>query len=74
MINKVDLGPHVEVDVAQMVADATHARGGGEVLALSRPQRDFVDALCAWIRWLRQEHLAGRHTPQDPGAMAPHVH
>lgn len=74
VINKIDLGPHVEVDVAQMVNDATAARNGRSVLALSRHQQNTVTALCAWIRWLNEEHLAGRHAPQDPGAMAPHVH
>jgi urease accessory protein len=74
VINKIDLGPHVEVDVEQMVTDATAARDGRTVLALSRHQQGTVDALCSWVRWLLEEHRAGRHTPQDPGAMAPHVH
>ena len=74
VINKIDLAPYVEVDVEQMVADATLARHGRPVLAMSRHRPDTVDRLCAWIRWMRAEHLAGRHTPTDPGAMAPHIH
>jgi urease accessory protein len=74
VVNKIDLAPHVEVDVEQMVADATAARHGRPVLAMSRHRQDTVDQLCAWIRWIRDEHTAGRHTPKDPGAMAPHFH
>lgn len=74
VINKVDLAPHVEVDVERMVADATAARDGAPVIALSRTQQDSVDRLCAWIRHLDAEHRAGGRTPIDPGPMAPHSH
>ena len=74
VINKIDLAPHVQVDVDQMLADATTARHGAPVLAMSRHRQDTVDQLCAWIRWIKDEHTAGRHTPTDPGAMAPHYH
>jgi urease accessory protein len=72
VINKIDLAPHVDVD--RMVADATAARRGAPVLAMSRHRQDTVDQLCGWVRWMRGEHTAGRHTPRDPGAMAPHFH
>jgi urease accessory protein len=74
VINKTDLGPHVDVDVDTMVADATAARDGGPVLALSRTDPTSVEALCAWVRRMHQQHVAGTHTPVDPGPMAPHVH
>lgn len=74
VVNKIDLAPHLEVDADQMVADATAARQGAPVLALSRHKQDTVDQLCAWIRWMRHEHISGRHTPTDPGPMAPHFH
>lgn len=74
IINKIDLGPHVDVDVDQMVSDATAARNGAPVLALSRKQQDTVEKLCAWVRWIHAEHVGGGHTPQDPGPMAPHFH
>lgn len=74
VINKVDLAPHVEVDVEQMVADATDAREGSPVLALSNKQPDTVEKLCAWVRWIHGRHLEGEHTPIDPGPMAPHFH
>jgi urease accessory protein len=74
VINKTDLGPHVDVDVDQMVADATAARHGGPVLALSRKDPESVAKLCAWVRWMHQQHAAGTHTPTDPGPMAPHFH
>ena len=74
VINKTDLGPHVDVDVDQMVADATAARQGGPVLALSRKDQASVERLCAWVRWMHQQHVEGAHTPTDPGPMAPHFH
>jgi urease accessory protein len=74
VINKTDLGPYVDVDVPQMVADATAARDGKPVLALSRADPSSVDQLYAWVRWMHRQHREGRHTPTDPGPMAPHFH
>ena len=74
VINKTDLGPHVDVDVDRMVADAATARNGAPVLALSRKDEDSVEKLCAWVRWINREHRHGRHLPTDPGPMAPHFH
>lgn len=74
VINKTDLAPYVEVDVEQMVADATAARDGSPVLALSRHRQDTVDQLCSWVRRIRAQYLSGKHTPIDPGPMAPHFH
>jgi urease accessory protein len=74
VINKTDLGPYVQVDVDRMVADATNARTGGPVLALSRHDQESVDKLCAWVRGIHDRHRLGRHTPTDPGPMAPHRH
>lgn len=74
IINKVDLAEHVEVDVSQMVADATRAREGAPVLALSRKRQDTVEQLSEWVRGLHREHVAGNHVPTDPGPMAPHFH
>jgi urease accessory protein len=74
IINKIDLGEYVDVDVEQMVKDAQKARDGRPVLALSRKQPETVEQLCDWVRKLHANHLAGRHTPIDPGPMAPHFH
>jgi urease accessory protein len=74
VINKIDLGPHVDVDVEQMVADATDARKRAPVLALSRKHPETVEKLCAWVRSLHQQHTRGEHVPTDPGPMAPHFH
>ena len=74
VVNKTDLAPYVDVDVDQVVADATAARNGAPVLAMSRKDQGTVDRLCAWTRWLHEEHVRGRHTPTDPGPMAPHFH
>ncbi|MGN8025168.1 urease accessory protein UreG [Microbacterium sp. 22242] len=74
VVNKTDLAPYVEVDVAQMVADAEDAREGGAVLALSRKDAASVARLADWVRGLLAAHRAGEHAPQDPGPMAPHFH
>ncbi|HEX7352270.1 urease accessory protein UreG [Brachybacterium sp.] len=74
VVNKVDLAPHVGVDVERMLADATAAREGGPVLGVSRHQEDTVAELRAWVLELLAAHTAGTHAPQDPGPMAPHVH
>lgn len=74
LVNKTDLAPYVGVDVERMVADATAAREGRPVLALSRHDQTSVDRLTAWLRALLAAHRAGEHVPQDPGPMAPHSH
>lgn len=74
IINKVDLAEHVDVDVALMVKDATRAREGAPVLALSKKQPQTVEQLSDWVRALHREHLSGDHIPSDPGPMAPHFH
>ena len=74
VINKIDLGPHVEVDVERMLADAEAARDGAPVLPLSHKRPETVEALCGWVRRLHASWAAGGHTPMDPGPMAPHHH
>ncbi|MET7552892.1 urease accessory protein UreG [Streptomyces albidoflavus] len=74
IVNKTDLAPHVEVDVAAMVADAEAARDGLPVLALSRKDPTSVAELADWVRALLARHRAGVHVPTDPGPMAPHRH
>jgi urease accessory protein len=74
VVNKVDLAPYVGVDVDRMVADAEGARGGRPVLALSRTDPASVQRLADWVRVTLAGHLAGTHTPVDPGPMAPHTH
>ncbi|GLI26296.1 urease accessory protein UreG [Agromyces rhizosphaerae] len=74
VVNKTDLAPYVGVDVPQMVADATDARDGRPVLALSRSDEASVAALREWVLSMLAAHRAGSHVPQDPGPMAPHFH
>ncbi|MCK6212496.1 urease accessory protein UreG [Georgenia sp. EYE_87] len=74
VVNKTDLAPYVGVDVGRMVADGEAAREGRPVLALSREDAASVAALCAWVRGVLAAHRGGRHTPVDPGPMAPHFH
>lgn len=74
VVNKTDLGPHVGVDVDRMHADATAARDGGEVIALSRTDPASVARLRAWVLEQVADYRAGTLTPQDPGPMAPHSH
>lgn len=74
LINKVDLAEYVDVDVERMLEDATAAREGAPVLALSRKQPETVEALCDWVRQLKARFHSGEHVPTDPGPMAPHFH
>ncbi len=74
VVNKTDLAPYVGVDVEQMVADATAAREGRDVLALSRTDETAVAALRGWVLGMVAAHTSGTHVPIDPGPMAPHSH
>lgn len=74
IINKVDLGEHVEVDVNQMAADAEKARNGAPVLPLSRKRPETIEKLCDWVRGMQKSYTTGGHVPIDPGPMAPHHH
>ena len=74
VINKTDLAPHVDVDVARMVDDARCAREGLPVLALSKKDAPSVAELADWVRSLLARYREDRHTPVDPGPMAPHSH
>jgi urease accessory protein len=74
VVNKTDLAPYVGVDVAQMVADAEHAREGRTVLPLSRQDPASVARVRAWVLATLAEFRGGRHVAQDPGPMAPHFH
>ena len=74
VVNKTDLAPYVGVDVPRMVLDATAARDGAPVLALSRLDRESIDTRTTWVQTLLAAHRAGAHVPQDPGPMAPHFH
>ena len=74
VVNKTDLAPYVDVDVPQMIADGMAARDGRPVLGLSRTDRASIEQLKDWVRGVLAEHVAGTHTPVDPGPMAPHFH
>lgn len=74
VVNKTDLAPHVGVDVRQMHLDATTAREGGPVVALSRHDAESVALLLEWVRCQVALHADGALVPTDPGPMAPHSH
>lgn len=74
VINKTDLGPYVDVDVPQMVADARAVRGAAPVLPFSRKDAKSVAELRAWVLYLLENFRSGEHVPHDPGPMAPHFH
>ena len=74
VVNKTDLAPYVGVDRGLMVADATVARDGKAVIALSRTDRASIDALSAWVTGELARHRAGGLVPVDPGPMAAHSH
>jgi urease accessory protein len=74
IVNKTDLGPHVGVDVGQMVSDAAAVRDGRPVIALSRRDPSSVALLVAWVEEQLAEFRAGELVPEDPGPMAAHSH
>ncbi|MGW2591788.1 urease accessory protein UreG [Streptomyces sp. NPDC001515] len=74
VINKTDLGEHVGVDVGRMTREGREARQGSPVIALSRHDEASVRLLTGWVRDALARYRTGRHTPVDPGPMAPHLH
>ena len=74
IINKTDLAPYVGVDIGQMVHDATEARQGRTVIALSRTDPTSIELLTQWVLQILADFRAGVHLPQDPGPMALHAH
>lgn len=74
VVNKTDLAPYVGVDVGQMVADASAARGGRTVLALSRTDPASVARVSQWVLDALASFRAGTLVSRDPGPMAPHAH
>lgn len=74
VVNKIDLGEYVDVDVEQMLEDARNARQGRPVLAHSKKRPGTDRQLCDWVRQLHAAYAGGTHRPQDPGPMAPHFH
>ncbi|MDN4173153.1 urease accessory protein UreG [Nocardioides sp. SOB77] len=74
VVNKTDLAPYVGVDRDRMVADASAARSGRPVVALSRTDRGSVVELTTWMLAQLERHRAGALVPADPGPMAPHAH
>jgi urease accessory protein len=74
VVNKTDLAPYVGVDRDRMVADASAARDGRAVIALSRTDRSSIEALTAWVTGELARYRAGDLVPVDPGPMAPHSH
>lgn len=55
LINKIDLLPYVDFDVARCVEGARRARPGVEVLEVSATRGDGLDD---WYAWLRQRRTA----------------
>jgi urease accessory protein len=74
VVNKTDLAVHVGVDRDRMVADATAARQGRPVIALSRSDPASIEQLGDWVLGQLKRHLEGNLQPSDPGPMAPHHH
>ena len=74
VVNKTDLAEYVGVDVPRMTSDASRARLGQPVVALSRTDEASVRELTAWVEDRLAEFTAGRLVPADPGPMAGHSH
>jgi urease accessory protein len=57
-----------------MVADASAARDGRTVIALSRTDPGSVARVRQWVLETLARFRAGELAPRDPGPMAPHFH
>ncbi len=57
ILNKIDLLPHVEFDVARAIANALKVNPGITALRLSAKTGEGLEA---WYRWLRREAAAAR--------------
>jgi hydrogenase nickel incorporation protein HypB len=58
LLNKVDLLPYVDFDVAACVAAARRARPGVAVLEVSASRGDGLDAWYAWVREIQRKITA----------------
>ena len=58
LLNKVDLLPYVDFDVAACVAAARRARPGVAVLEVSATRGEGLDAWYAWVREIRRKITA----------------
>jgi hydrogenase nickel incorporation protein HypB len=58
LLNKVDLLPYVDFDVAACVAAARRARPGVAVLEVSATRGDGLDAWYAWVREIQRKITA----------------
>ncbi len=65
LVNKIDLLPYVDFDVAQCVAHARRARPDVEVLEVSATRGDGLDA---WYGWLRRRGTGQRRDGCADGA------
>jgi hydrogenase nickel incorporation protein HypB len=57
ILNKIDLLPHLDFDVARVVANARAVNPGVALLQLSARTGEGLDA---WYEWLRREAAAAR--------------
>jgi hydrogenase nickel incorporation protein HypB len=57
ILNKVDLLPHVDFDVEQVIANAQEVNPGIEVLCVSARSGEGLDA---WYDWLREQREGAR--------------
>jgi hydrogenase nickel incorporation protein HypB len=56
LVNKVDLLPHLEFDLAQFLETLRHVNPGAEVLLLSAQHGDGIDGWCHWL----EHRITGR--------------
>ncbi|MDT7553910.1 MAG: hydrogenase nickel incorporation protein HypB, partial [Pseudonocardiales bacterium] len=54
LVNKIDLLPYVDFDVAQCIEAARRARPGVEVIEVSATRGDGMEAWYAWLRRARE--------------------
>lgn len=63
LLNKIDLLPHLQFDLAQCLDYARRVNPGLAVLQVSATSGEGMDAWYAWLRAARQMHTIGRAVP-----------
>jgi len=65
LLNKIDLLPYVDFDVAAFVDAARRARPGVAVLQVSATRGDGLDTWYAWVRVARREKIVASVAPRS---------
>ena len=63
LLNKMDLLPHVEFDVARVIENARQVNPGITAIQVSARTGQGLDG---WYRWIRQQRLGAQQAAAQP--------